>query len=265
MRKSKLFGLLVATLFMFTSCEKESLDIDQDYSQIESIEGDYANGQAGIRTPGLPTTIDELRDAGINVSPRIASIVNNDLDALLAAAALSANPNRPNRRALRQLGFRGRQIRNVLPRINRQFLDLVASLENPDENPDENPAPGPDPVDPGVILQLEDLNLSADANLALSFGSAQTGSITDAINNTIVSVSTNSFGLFSKADDGVRIINQNGLLRTRVQFEQQILDGIRFRFGSTAQNSVSDFDAVVEEFRPLAANAADNLFFLLCN
>ena len=87
---------------------------------------------------------------------------------------------------------------------------------------------------------------------------------TDNINNTVVSVSTNAANLFSVAGDGL-IFNQNGVVRNRAEFEQQIMDGFRSRFNIAAQNSVSDFEAVLEEFRPLAVNAADNLFALLFN
>jgi len=112
MRKLNLVALLFATMFFFTACEKESLEIENESFDIESYEG----LSAGVRTStaNLPTTIDELRDAGVAVSNNIANIVNNDLNTLLDAAALSANLTRQNRRALRRQGFRGGQIRNQL-------------------------------------------------------------------------------------------------------------------------------------------------------
>jgi len=156
MKKLNLFALLFATVFMFTACEKESFEIDENPLEVENFE----EGTANIRTSGLPTTIQDLRDAGIAVSNNIANIVNNDLTALLDAAALSANPTRANRRTLRQLGFRGGQIRNQLPRINNEYLALVASLQNQDPDPDPNqdpdPTQNPDPgVDPSLTVEQQ--------------------------------------------------------------------------------------------------------------
>lgn len=147
MRKFQLLALLVATLFVFTACEKESLDIEPDFLEIENVDG----GAAIARTSDqLPTTIQELRDAGIPVSNAIAAIVNNDLNTLLEAAALSSNLTRQNRRILRQQGFSGRQFRNQLPRINNQYLALVATIEG------QNPVEPTDPVEPGVSPTLTD-------------------------------------------------------------------------------------------------------------
>jgi len=250
-----LSGIVLLSLATLFSCQNDT-EITEEIGTTEalSIEKNFND------VPGLDTleSINDLRNAGVAVSNSLARRVNNSLPALLNAADLSTS--RRGRRTLRNQRFRRFQIRE-LQRIAAQIENLVIVVDDP---VDPDPAPAPDPVEPGVILQIADLNLSADAELALSFRGAATGSVRNAIDRTVTSVSTNAVGLFSLADDG-RVINQNGQLRTRDQFEQQILDGFRRRFTRTARNSVRDFDAVVEEFRPLAANATNNLFFLLNN
>jgi len=131
---------------MFTSCEKDEFNFDYN---------DEIQLSARSSNADLPATIEELREAGVRVSNRIASIANNDLNTLLEAAALSANLTRENRRLLRQQGFRGNQIRNVLPRINREYLELVASLENQDGtfDPEVNTEPG---TAPGLTADQQD-------------------------------------------------------------------------------------------------------------
>ena len=155
-------------------------------------------------------------------------------------------PRRGRRRLLRQ-GLTSRDIQ-IIRRIAREFQALADGLNQGDggdgSTGDDSPV-----FDPGVILQIADLNLSADAELALSFNSPVVGSTRNAIDRTVVSVSTNAVNLFGAAADG-RIINHIGVLRTRDEFEQQILDGFRARFNSPAQNSVDDYDAVQEEVRP---------------
>jgi len=137
MKKLSLFMLFAVALTMFTSCEKDHFAADP-YEQ-ESIEG-YAKSNSN-----LPTTIDDLRTAGIAVSNNIANIVNNDLGALLEAAELAANISKKNRRKLRRLGFKGGQIKNQLPRIYHEYLALVESLENQDTG--TNPDPADEPTD----------------------------------------------------------------------------------------------------------------------
>jgi len=252
--KNLIYTALIAVFVLgtITSCEKdviltEEIEIADDASSV--------NGSIALRSSLAFETINDLRAAGIRVSRSLQNAVNNNVQTLLDAATLSTTRN--GRRTLRRRGF-GRRLINQLRRIATE----VENLQTEDPNPD--PSPDPVPTEPGVILQIADLNLSANAQRILSFGSAEVGSVSDAIDRTVTSVSTNSIGLFSLARDG-RIIDQNGRLKTRNQFEQDILDGFRRRFGSTARNSVPNFNATIEEFRPLAVNATNNLLFLLNN
>jgi len=123
MKAYNLYVTLFALVLLFASCEKEPID-HVDYTE------DVTTSVLVRSSIDLPTTIDELREAGIGVSNRIENIVNNDLVTLLEAAALAADPSKENRRALRQQGFKKNQIRNALPRINRQYLELVEELQN---------------------------------------------------------------------------------------------------------------------------------------
>jgi len=116
MKKYNLYVLLFAVAALFASCEKEPID-SNDYLE------DETTTEVVLRSSTeLPTTINELREAGINVSNNIANIVNNDLETLLEAAALAADGSKANRKK--------NQIRNALPRINRQYLELVEELQN---------------------------------------------------------------------------------------------------------------------------------------
>jgi len=260
--KNLIYTALIAVFALgtITSCEKDVI-LDEEIEIAD--DASFARGSVTQKNSTAFETIDDLRAAGIRVSRSLQNAVNNNVQTLLDAAALSTTRN--GRRTLRRRGF-GRRLINQLRRIAAELENLETEEPTPDPVPDPTPDPTPDPVptDPGVILQIADLNLSADAQRILSFGSAEVGSGRDAIDRTVTSVSTNSIGLFSLANDG-RIINQNGRLRTRNQFEQDILDGFRRRFGSTARNSVPNFNATLEEFRPLAANATDNLLALLNN
>jgi len=250
MKKLNLLALIAAASLTFYSCDRQEIEEIEEIGITEELSFTSNSAIESLQT------IDDLRNAGVAVSRGLANAVNNDLQRLLDAAELSTT--RRGRRTLRIQRFRRGQIRE-LQRIAAQLEDLVIADPDP-----VDPVDPIDPVEPGVILQISDLNLSSDAQLALSFRGASTGSVTNAINRTVTSVSTNAVGLFSLAADG-RIINQNGQLRTRDQFEQQVLDGFRRLFTRTARNRVRNFDAVVEEFRPLAANATDNLLFLLNN
>jgi len=95
MKKFNLYVLLFAIAGLFASCEKEPID------SFDYLEDETTSVVSQRSTIDLPTTIDELRDAGIPVSNKIANIVNNDLATLLEAAALAADPSKKNRRKIK--------------------------------------------------------------------------------------------------------------------------------------------------------------------
>jgi len=110
MKTYKLYTLFFAVMLVFASCEKESVDYD--------VQNEGISTELSIRSSvELPTTIQELRDAGV-----------------------------------RRQGFTNRQIRNQLPRIHAEYLALVESLQNQQPDPMDDPAdeqlpdPGTDPA-----------------------------------------------------------------------------------------------------------------------
>jgi len=250
-----LFTALVLSITL-SSCEKDEFIPGESVEEAQELTFDAKS------TNSLPNTIRQLRDFDTRVPRRIVQFFNNDLDALLAAAEQAQT--RRGRRSLRRQGLSNRDIQIIL-RIADEYQVLLDSSGQDDGGDGTPPADDSPVVNPGVILQISDLNLSADAQLALSFGNpVSSETTTEVIDRTIVSVSTNAANLYSVAGEGL-IFNQNGIVITRDELEEQILAGLRPRFNIEARNSVSDFEAVLEEFRPLAANAADNLFALLFN
>ncbi len=135
-------------LFLTSSCEKDNF-VPNEFAAEETIT--LRSEQAD-----LPTTIRELRQAGVRVPARLARIFNNDLAALLRAAEQSTT--RRGRRALRRQGLNTRDIRN-LQRIFREFQALVDSVapggDNGDNPADEDPT-GLTPISKAELADIAD-------------------------------------------------------------------------------------------------------------
>lgn len=164
-------------------------------------------------------------------------------DVLEARADATNNQRRADRleRRAAQLDASAEAKLARVVRIQARIAQLQATLDN---------APAPAPA-PGDILRVQDLNLSAAAQDALTTSVRPFGDPTTSINRLVASVSTNSRGLFSLADDG-RIINQNGRLVTEAQLADSLVVSFSERLSFPGDN-------IENEFRPLAVNAAANL------
>lgn len=201
-------------------------------------------------------TISQLEDRVDTLEAR-ATNQEARADSLEARADETNNQRRADRldRRAAELDANAEATRARIARIEARIGQLQALLGNaPAPAPEPAPEPAPQPA-PDRILQVADLDLSAAAQDELLTRRKPFGNTTRSIDRLVTSVSNNAVGLFSLAEDG-RIINQNGQLVTVSELADSVSFSINQRLGFPSQD-------IRDEFRPLADNAAANLFATL--
>jgi len=277
MKKIGLTAIGFATVLLsFTSCEKDNSEVTSaaEASTAEETRAplsvDPTELVSAKTLDGKPQSIQELRERGVSVSQGLADYVGNLANLLWAA---NKSINQGNQLVFRY-GFFRSEVREL--RIIKAGYDALSAAPAPEPEPD----PTPDPVDPdptptpappaGVVLTVADLNLSAAAQGSLG-GSPVLGTDESQINSLVAFVSSNGavnttpFGpgepspnAYKNAGNG-NIIDQNGVVLSPDALVNSLLNGLG------GISSILDFpgDAIVEEFRPLALNAVNNLVTLL--